>query len=144
VLIAGSAATARNVAPEVELVNITLLGTTASGQRFALTFLVSNPNAEPLTYEGIRYHVRLSGQGYLIGRSDEPFTIGVQARQTVLVELETDGVASISSLMAMVRGPESALAYELAGDLVIGGRPERLEPFAYEGDVPLSMTTRTE
>jgi LEA14-like dessication related protein len=140
---AGCAGVSRSlVTPEVELVNLTALGATAETQRFALTFLVSNTNAETLQVQEIRYSVRLAGQGYLNGRSPAPVTLGATGRQTVRVELETDGVASISTLLSFAQGPDNALAYELTGDLVLGTRPERLLPFRYEGDVPLTMTSR--
>ena len=139
---AGCAGVSRSlVTPEVELVSLTVLGATTDTQRFALTFLVSNTNAEALQVQQIRYSVRLAGQGYLNGRSSAPVTLG-PGRQTVRVELETDGVASISALLSLAQGPDNALAYELTGDLVLGSRPERLLPFTYDGDVPLNMTTR--
>jgi LEA14-like dessication related protein len=129
-------------APEVELVNIAVLGATADAQRFALTFLVGNANPETLQVQEIRYSVRLAGQGYLNGRSAAPVTFGPSARQTVRVELETDAVASLSMLLALAQGPDNALAYELTGDLVLGTRPERLLPFAYRGDVPLTTPSQ--
>jgi LEA14-like dessication related protein len=130
------------VAPEIELVNLAVLGATTETQHFALTFLVNNTNAEALQVQEIRYSVRLAGQGYLNGRSTAPVTLDAAGRQTVRVELETDGVASISALLSLAQGPDDALAYELTGDLVLGSRPERLLPFTYEGDVPLTVTGR--
>ncbi|HEY5567087.1 MAG TPA: LEA type 2 family protein [Gammaproteobacteria bacterium] len=140
---AGCAGVSRSlVTPEVELVNLAVLGASTETQRFALTFLVSNTNAEALRVQEIRYSVRLAGQGYLNGRSSVPVTLAPTGRQTVRVELETDGVASLSTLLAFVQGPDNALAYELTGDLVLGTRPERLLPFTYNGEVPLNMTSR--
>jgi hypothetical protein len=66
-------------APEVELVNLTILDETAGKQRFALTFLISNSNAEPIPVEQIRYSVRLAGQGYLNGSSPTSVTLAAGA-----------------------------------------------------------------
>lgn len=129
-------------APEVELVSLAVLDTRGDTQHFALTFLVSNSNAQTLEVREIRYSVRLAGQGYLNGRSLAPVALDPAGRQTVRVELETDSVASVNSLLSFVQGPDNALAYELTGDLVLGTRPERLLPFAYDGDVPLTMASR--
>lgn len=123
-------------APEVELVNVTLLG----DQRFALTFLVSNADADPIPVEEIRYSVRLAGQGYLNGSQAGPLVIEASSRQTVRTELATDGVSSASRLLALVSGPDDALEYELSGDLVLGGRPPRLVAFTYSGEVPLRVS----
>jgi LEA14-like dessication related protein len=126
--------------PEVELVNLTVLASTADKQNFALTFLISNPNAEPIPVHEIRYSVRLAGQGYLNGRSPTTVTLAGSGRQTLRVDLETDGVVSPARLSSFAQGPDNALPYELSGDLVIGGQPPRALPFAASGDVPFSFS----
>jgi LEA14-like dessication related protein len=125
---------------EVELVNLTVLESTADKQKFALTFLISNPNAEPIPVQEIRYSVRLAGQGYLNGRSPANTTLAGSGRQTLRVDLETDGVVSPARLSSFAQGPDNALPYELSGDLVIGGQPPRALPFAASGDVPFSFS----
>jgi LEA14-like dessication related protein len=126
--------------PEVELVNLTVLESTADEQHFALTFLISNPNAEPIPVEEIRYSVRLAGQGYLNGRSPTTVTLAGSGRQTLRVDLETDGVVSAARLSSFAQGPDNALSYELSGDIVIGGQPPRTLPFAASGDVPFAVS----
>lgn len=126
--------------PDVELVNLTLLEANADSQHYALTFLVSNPNEEPIPVEEVRYSVRLAGQGYLIGRSPTSVILAGSGRQTVRVDLETDGVVSAARLSSFVQGPDNALPYELSGNLVIGGQPPRTLPFAATGAVPFSIS----
>jgi LEA14-like dessication related protein len=126
--------------PAVELVNLTLLESTADKQHFALTFLITNPNEEAIPVLEIRYSVRLAGQGYLNGRSATTATVAGSGRQTVRVDLETDGVASPARLSSFVQGPDNALPYELSGDLGIGGKPPRVLPFAVMGAVPFSIS----
>lgn len=127
-------------APEVELVNLTLLDSTADKQRFALTFLITNPNAEPIPVTEIQYSVRLAGQGYLNGRSPTAVTLSAASSQTVRIDLETDGVVSPSRLLSFVQAPDDALPYELSGDLVIGGQPPRTFPFAFTGAAPFAIS----
>jgi LEA14-like dessication related protein len=126
--------------PDVELVNLTLLESNPDAQHYALTFLISNPNPEPIPVEEIRYSVRLAGQGYLNGRSPTTVTLAGSGRQTLRVDLETDGVVSPARLSSFVQGPDNALPYELSGDLVIGGQPPRALPFAATGAVPFSIS----
>jgi LEA14-like dessication related protein len=126
--------------PEVELVNLTVLESTADKQRFALTFLISNPNAEPIPVPEIRYSVRLAGQGYLNGRSPTDVTLAGSARQTLRVDLETDGVVSPARLSSFAQGPDNSLPYELSGDLIIGGQPPRTLRFTASGDVPFAIS----
>jgi LEA14-like dessication related protein len=126
--------------PEVELVNLTVLESNADNQHFALTFLIDNPNAEPIPVQEIRYSVRLAGQGYLNGHSPTTVTLAGSGRQTLRVDLQTDGVVSPARLSSFVRGPDNALPYELSGDLVIGGQPPRTLRFAASGDVPFAIS----
>jgi LEA14-like dessication related protein len=126
--------------PEVELVNLTLLESTADKQHYALTFLIDNPNEGPIPVLEVRYSVRLAGQGYLTGRSPTTVTVPGSGRQTVRVDLETDGVVSPARLSSFVQGPDNALPYELSGDLGIGGQPPRMLPFAATGSVPFSIS----
>jgi LEA14-like dessication related protein len=126
--------------PEVELVNLTVLESSAANQHFALTFLISNPNAEPIPVEEIRYSVRLAGQGYLNGRSQTTVTLAGSGRQTLRVDLETDGVVSAARLSSFVQAPDNSLPYELSGDIVIGGQPPRMLPFATSGTVPFAIS----
>jgi LEA14-like dessication related protein len=127
------------VTPEVELVGLDVRGSGVDGQQFALTLLVSNPNSEPIPVAEIRYSVRLAGEGYLNGRSTTPIVLAAAGRQTVRIELASDSVSSGSRLLALARGPANTLAYILTGDLVLTGRPPRLLPFTYSGDVPLTI-----
>jgi LEA14-like dessication related protein len=127
-------------APAVELVNLTLVETAADKQRYALTFLIENPNPEPVPVEEIRYSVRLAGQGYLRGRSATSVVLPGSGRQTVRVDLDTDGVVSASRLLSFVQGPDDSLPYELSGDLVIGGQPPRTFPFGMTGAAPFTIS----
>ena len=140
-LAAGCAGVPRSAAaPEVELVGLAMVGATSERQRFALTFLLRNSNAEPVPVAEIGYRVRLAGQGYLTGRATEPLVLAGAGFRTVRVEVESDGVASASSLLALAGGPDAdTLAYELSGELVLGGRPPRVLPFASAGDVTLAV-----
>ena len=126
--------------PDVELVNLTLLESNPDSQHYALTFLITNPNPEPIPVQEVRYSVRLAGQGYLNGRSPTTVTLAGSGRQTVRVDLETDGVVSPARLSSFVQGPDNALPYELSGNLVIGGQPPRTLPFAAAGAVPFSIS----
>lgn len=131
------------VPPEVQLVSLSLVRATPQGQTFRVGFLLRNPNDFPIPIQGLEFSARLSGEGLLIGESLAPATLPALGEERLRVEVQTDLVASMSRLIAVVQGPEEGLAYELAGRLRLDGRPPRSVPFAFNGLVPLSATMST-
>jgi hypothetical protein len=111
----GCAGASRSLlAPEVELVSLSLLGATRETQRFALTLLISNPNVEPVIAQDVRYSVRVAGEGYLDGSSGAPLVLDASGRQTLRVEIETDTVSSASRLVAVAQALGSIWALRCA------------------------------
>jgi LEA14-like dessication related protein len=127
-------------APEVQLVSLSLLESTADGQRFRVSLLLDNPNDVALPIRSVRFNARLGGEGILSGESLAPLELPARGRETLRLEVQTDLVSSVSRLLAVVQGPDDGLAYELNGRLMLAGRPERALPFSTCGTVPLTAT----
>jgi LEA14-like dessication related protein len=129
------------VAPRVQMIGLSVIDASGTEQRFRVTLRLQNPNAVAIPIESLRFSARLAGQGVLMGDSAAPVTLPARGTETVRVEVRTDLVSSLSSLLAVVRGPEDALPYEINGDLSVGR--SRQFPFSYRGDVPLTATLGT-
>lgn len=124
--------------PRVQLVSLSLLDATVDHQRFEATFDIANPNPFDIPIAGLEFSARLSGQGVLIGESTEPVTLPAQGTETVSVEVTTEIVSSLASMLAVVQGPDNAIPYEVNGVLRIASGLERRARFSYSGRVPLS------
>jgi LEA14-like dessication related protein len=129
-------------APDVRLQSLTLLEDGEDGQRLAVRLRVDNPNTVPIPVIGLTFRVRLGGDGLLSGSSMEAFSVPAGGSESVVVEVDTDLVSSLSRLVALVQGPAGALAYEATGELSLS-RPFRSpQSFSARGEVPLSMSAR--
>jgi LEA14-like dessication related protein len=123
--------------PQVELIGLSVL---QPSQRFRVSVLLSNPNAEAFPIEELRFSVRLGGEGLLNGNSTAPLTVPARGQETLRVDVDGDLVSSLSRLLALMQGGESALQYEIVGDVIMNRRLGNSFPFNSSGQVPLSMT----
>lgn len=126
--------------PRVEVVGLTALKSVAGRQHFRVTLLVDNMNTEPLQIAEVRFTLRLAGEGQLSGVAGA-MTVPALTRETAAVEVDSDIVSSLSRLLAVVQGPSDALPYEIFGNVVLARRFQNRLPFAFSGEVPLSMST---
>lgn len=131
----------RIAAPRVELVSLTLLEANVDHQRFAALLNVSNPNPFEIPIDGVSFSARLSGQGVLIGESDEAARLPARASEQIRVEVTTELVSSLASMLAVVRGGDNAIPYELNGALRLASGIDRRVRFSYSGRVPLSSAS---
>jgi LEA14-like dessication related protein len=132
---------ARSVeAPEVEMISLAALSAGGQGQRFRVGLLVRNTNPAPLAVRSLTFQVRLGTEGRLRGETAVPFTVPPLGEETLRLEVETELVSSLSRLLALVQGPNDALAYELDGEIEAAGAMRRTLTFYHEGEVPLSAT----
>ena len=131
-------ATSRSIQPpRVELVGLSVL---QPSQRFRVSLLLTNPNAEPVPIEELRFSVRLAGEGRLTGNSSGPLIVPAQGEETLRVEVEGDMISSVSRLISLVQGPRGTLQYEIVGDMTTDRRSRNSFPFDSSGQVPLSTT----
>lgn len=130
-------------APDVSLTGLSVVDAKASGQHFRVTLRVKNPNDVDIPVKSVEFSARLAGQGVLMGQSEKPVLLAAGGTQNVTVDVQTDLISSVSSLLAVGIGPDDALPYEINGRLSVGGRMSRSFPFSYRGQVPLTATLGT-
>jgi late embryogenesis abundant protein len=119
--------------PQVQLTGLAVL---QPSQRFRVSLLLTNATAEAVPVDSLRFSIRLGGEGLLDGRTAGPVTVPPNAVETLRVDVDGDMVSSVSRLIAM-QGPQSALPYEIAGDLTLD---RKAYSFNSAGQVPFSAT----
>lgn len=127
------------VAPEVQLVGLSLLDASADSQRFRVDLAVSNPNEVTLPVERLSFSVRLAGSGVMNGRSLSPFELASGESTTLELEVTTNLVSSVSRLLALLQGPADAIQYDLDGLVTLSRGLNPTFPFSRRGEVPLSL-----
>jgi hypothetical protein len=135
----GSVAQRGLAPPRVAILSLEPLPSSGGEQRFRAAVLVDNMNTEPLKLRGIEFKLRLADEGYIDGGIG-PLTLEGLHQQTLMLELSSEIVSSISRLMSFVQGPENTLPYEIVGKVTF--ERGRIDPmnFAGEGRVPIVMT----
>jgi len=127
------------VAPEVQLVGLSLLGVSADSQRFRVDLAVTNPNEVTIPIERLSFSVRLAGSGVMSGRSLSPFELASGESTTLQLEVTTNLVSSVSRLLSLLQGPADAIQYDLDGLVTLSRGLNPTFPFSRRGEVPLSM-----
>jgi LEA14-like dessication related protein len=124
--------------PAVEVVSLTVLPAAGSKQRFRVALTIDNQNTEPVAFAGLKFTMRLAGEGVLDGRSAASFTVPALDRATLAIDVESEIVSSLSRLMSYAQGPSNALPYEIFGTLYLNRRINNTLPFSRSGEVPLA------
>lgn len=127
------------VAPRITVQNLEPLPSVGTQTRFRVSLVVDNQNTDPIKIRGIEFKLRLADQGIIDGNSP-PMIIEALDRQTVVVEVGSEIVSSLSRLMAFVQGPENALPYEIYGKVHLDRRGREPLQFSNGGQVPIVMT----
>jgi LEA14-like dessication related protein len=143
IVVLGCSTLAGQQPPVVQVVGLTLLEANSSGQRFRVRLSLENANAEPITVTGIKFRVRLGGEGYLDGQATRPTDIAAAASKALSVDVTSELVSSLSRLIAIVQGPAHTLPYDLDGELYLASRSRSPVPFHASGEVPLAMMQGT-
>lgn len=127
--------------PRVTMESLALAEATVDHQRFVVMLRFDNPNPFDIPIEAVEFSARLSGQGVLIGESAESATLPARGTETLRVEVTTEIVSSFESMLAVVRGPEDAIPYELNGRITLASGFDRRVRISASGAVPLSQAT---
>jgi LEA14-like dessication related protein len=122
----------------VALVSLEPLQSTGRGQRFRAALLIDNMNTDPLKIRNIEFKLNLADQGIVDGNTGG-FTIEALDQQTLVLELSSEIVSSLSRLLSFVEGPENKLPYEIFGKVTLDRRNMQPLTFSAHGQVPLVM-----
>ncbi len=129
--------------PQANLLSLSIIEASPEGQLFALQIQLVNPNETEIPIVRLDFDIRLGGEGRLIGEHVTAFTLPARGSEIVDVEVFSGLVSSASRLMAFTQGPENALSYEFYGELYLEARLREPLSVFRRGQVPLTITSRT-
>ena len=116
------------------------LASSSGQQRFRIALVVDNLDTEPVKIRGIEFKLRIADEGIIDGQTP-PLTIEALDRQTLMLEVGSEIISSLSRLLSFVHGPENTLEYEIYGRVTLDRRMIDPLSFSARGQVPLVMTS---
>ena len=109
-------------------------------RQMGVTFLLRNPNENPVELDSIDFSIRLGSEGFLEGVVEDAGTVPALGDLRVRTTVSTEFVSAVSRLVSFLQGPESALPYVATGTMWLDTRPRRNLRFEREGRVPLAIS----
>lgn len=143
-LLSGGCATLQQAiqTPELSLAGVRLLEASLTRQRYELVLNVHNPNAIALPIGGLSYRVRLAGEDFAAGETQQAFSVPANGETSFSLSVTTDLVSSLTGLRRILEQREETLAYELGGELKVDLPLVRPLPFSKSGEVDLTRLAR--
>jgi hypothetical protein len=112
----------------------------SSGQRFRVALVIDNMDTEPVKIRGIEFKLRIADEGIIDGQTP-PLMIEALDQQTVMLDVGSEIISSLSRLLSFVQGPENLLPYEIYGKVTLDRRMIDPLSFSARGEVPLVMAS---
>ena len=103
--------------PEVLLINLTPLDSTAFEQRLKVDLRFRNPNDYDLQATGLDFRLELNGKRFARGLGNKEFTIPRLSDAVVAVETSTSTLDIVHQLLSL--GKTQTLAYRITGVLYL-------------------------
>lgn len=127
------------IKPSVELVKVTPLNISLTGQKLRFELKVSNPNAFPMPIESVDFIARFNDTNIASGKSIQAVTI--QPNSEALLQLDvTAGLDRLGkTLQTLIQGESLNLDYQLQGTVEVSTWPKPI-PFDVVGAMDLSDT----
>lgn len=126
--------------PEIFVSTLRLLPEADGTRQMGVTFLLRNPNENPVELDSINFSIRLGSEGFLEGVVEDAGTVPALGDLRVRTTVSTEYVSAVSRLLSFLQGPESALPYVATGTIWLDTRPRRNLRFEREGSVPLAIS----
>ncbi len=111
---------------------------------FLLELRVMNPNDFPLDIRGLNCELKIDGQRFATGISDEQQEVPAFGTATIPVKVYASMFEMVGSVIEILQnanrraGEVRPLRYELEGKVRLGGAGSRTVPFRSKGELDLS------
>lgn len=131
----GGCAVARLQPPQLQVVEVGLLGASVLKQELRLRLRVQNPNDVALPVRGITYDVLLAGESFASGQSDRDITVPALGETEFNVDITANAAAAVLRLLGDRSGnnPE----YRVVGRVHLASGLLRSIPFEHKGELKL-------
>ncbi len=129
----GCAAT-RLQPPQLQVIEVGLVGASLLRQDLRLRMRVQNPNDVELPVRGISYAVQLSGETFASGESERDFVVPALGETDFSLDVSANAAAAVLRLL----GERSGTAeYRLSGRVHLARGLLRSIPFEHRGELKL-------
>ena len=129
------------VPPRVTVASLEALPSPSGETRFLVALLFDNMSTEPLKIKSLEFKLRLANQGILDGKAGA-MVVEAFDQQTLVVEVRSEIISSVSRLLSFAEGPDNTLAYELFGKLTMERYRNDPLQFGGEGRAPLVIPSQ--
>ncbi len=123
------------VPPQVRLVDLRLLESSAFEQRFEVDLRIGNPNDVDLPLDGLTFDLEVNGESFASGFSDRRVTIPRLSEELVSVSASTTLLAMVRQMLLLAERGE--IAYRLRGLAYLDSLQRRSLPYESEGSFSL-------
>jgi LEA14-like dessication related protein len=123
------------VPPQVRLVDLRLLESSAFEQRFEVDLRIGNPNDVDLPLDGLTFDLEVNGETFASGFSDQRVTIPRLSEEVVSVSASTTLLAMVRQMLLLAERGE--VAYRLRGLAYLDGLQRRSLPYESDGSFSL-------
>lgn len=128
-------------APDLTLVNVSMVSADIFSQQFRIRLLVQNPNDRELPIKGLEYELYLQGDSFADGFSEKPFIVPPHGEKEFDTMVRTQFVSSIARLLTKLNangGTAGKVEYAFIGKVHLSKGIVRKIPFSESGLVDLS------
>jgi hypothetical protein len=129
------------VPPRVTVTSLEALPSPSGETRFLVALLFDNMSTEPLKVKSLEFKLRLANQGILDGKAGA-LVVEALDQQTLVIEVRSEIISSVSRLMSFAEGPDNTLGYELFGKLTLERYRNDPLQFGGEGRAPLVIPSQ--
>lgn len=135
-LLAGCGGVSSLQAPELDVVDVKLLGGDLSGQQLRVRMRVTNPNDRELPVKGITYRMEVGGEQFASGESEASFLVPALGSTEFDMSMNADMAGALFRLLGSGRKLDN-VDYRLSGKVSLSSGMLRSVPFDKEGSFKL-------
>ena len=123
-------------APELNVVDVKLLGGDLSGQQLRVRMRVTNPNDRELPVKGITYRMEVGGEQFASGESESSFVVPALGTTEFDMSMNADMAGAVFRLLGSGRKLDT-VDYRLSGKVSLSSGMLRSVPFDQKGSFKL-------
>ncbi|MEY2853912.1 MAG: hypothetical protein RL030_1044 [Pseudomonadota bacterium] len=123
-------------APQLDVVDVKLLGGDLSGQQLRVRMRVTNPNDRELPVKGITYRMEVGGEQFASGAAESSFIVPALGSTEFDMSMNADMAGAVFRLLGSGRKLDN-VDYRLSGKVSLSSGVLRSVPFDQKGSFKL-------
>lgn len=132
IVVAGCGGVTSLQAPDLNVVDVKLLGGDLSGQQLRVRMRVTNPNDRELPVKGITYRMEVGGEQFASGQSESSFVVPALGATEFDMSMNADMAGVVFRLLGSGRKLDN-VDYRLSGKVSLSSGILRSVPFDQKG-----------